>query len=60
MTISLTAITRGKTSTMKVTVATVEQTVIQEDVLVEGPITLVALTATIQTTIVLIINTLYT
>ena len=32
-------------------------TILQRDVLVEGPITLVALTATIQTMIVLIIDT---
>ena len=34
-------------------------TILQRDVLVEGPITLVALTATIQTMIVLIIDTFY-
>jgi len=44
---------------MKVAIASVEQTVLQRDVLVEGPITLVALTATIQTMIVLIIDTFY-
>ena len=44
---------------MKVAIASVEQTVLQEDVLVEGPIILMALTATIQTMIVLIIDTFY-
>jgi hypothetical protein len=45
---------------MKVAITSVEQTVLQEDVLVEEPITLtVALTATIQTMIVLIIDTFY-
>ena len=44
---------------MKVAIASVEQTVLQEDVLVVGPITLVTLTATIQTMIVLIIDTFY-
>ena len=34
-------------------------TILQRNVLVEGPITLVALTTTIQTMIVLIIDTLY-